>query len=125
VKKITIVLFLAVYLVLNLGITVKVHYCGNRVSSIDFFPVTKKSCCGVEKASCCKDKYTHIAPETTQDIIKSISFNFPDFAGFNLAEKNFSFFAISKKVETISPVSGDDIFLYKVPLYLRNCAIIV
>jgi hypothetical protein len=127
VKKIAIVSFLAIYLFLNLGITMKVHYCGDSISYIDFLPVTKKTCCGGEKASCCKDKLTHIAPETIQETIQFVSFNFPDFAKFNLVEKNFSFLsvALSDKTEIVHPVSGDKIFYYKLPLYLRNRAIIV
>ncbi|MFL5751842.1 MAG: HYC_CC_PP family protein [Bacteroidia bacterium] len=58
-KRITLIFILFFYLFSTTGIAVNIHYCGGRVSSVDFILKAKDSCpCGSKKVkkSCCKDK---------------------------------------------------------------------
>jgi hypothetical protein len=116
-----------IYLMLNLGISVKIHYCGDSVSFIDFFPVEQKNCCKNKQASCCKDKIAYINPETTQASVQAAQFSFPDFAKFNLVVQDFSFLSAieSQKSEENVISDTDPVFYRKVPLYLTHRVIIV
>lgn len=126
-KRIALIVVLTVYLVLNLGISVKVHYCGNAISFVDFFPVEQKNCCKSKQASCCKDKIAYINPETTQTSVQTIHFSFPEFAKFNLVLHDFSFLSAleSRKAEENTIGDFDPVFYRKIPLYLTHRVIIV
>lgn len=116
-----------VYLVLNLGISVKIHYCGNSISFIDFFPVEQKNCCKTKQASCCKDKIAYINPETIQSSVQAIHFSFPEFAKFNLVVQDFSLLSAleTQKAEVNHGGKDHPVFYRKVPLYLAHRVIIV
>ena len=127
-KRIALLSALMVYLVLNLGISVKIHYCGGSVSFIDFFPVEQKNCCKDKKASCCKDKIAYIHPETTQSSVQMVEFLFPDFAKYNLIVQDFSFLSALETQKAEENVLGSNtgpVFYRKVPLYLTHRVIIV
>ncbi len=122
-KKIILLLFLPIYLILNLGISIKLHYCGNAIHSIDFSSVASSTCCGEDKKpSCCKDKIAHLNSETTQDTTPLVKFLFPDYAKFNLAFQDFSFQSNreSKQTDTHCTNCLSKKFPLKVPLYLNN-----
>ncbi len=126
-KKIALISVLLTYLILNLGISVKFHYCGNSISFIDFFPVEHKHCCEDKKASCCKDKIAYVNPETTQVATQTIEFSFPDYARFNVPLQDFSFLSFIDTERTEDSIQGesDNVFYRKLPLYLAHRVIIV
>lgn len=128
VKKIALISVLAIYMVLNLGISIKLHYCGDAISFVDFLPFnTKENCCGGEKPACCKDKIALVNPQTTQDNIQITIFSFPDYAKFNLVTKDFSFLSVIESQRTeINTFNPDrEFFQDKVPLYLRHQVFII
>ncbi len=127
VKRIALISVLATYLVLNLGISIKLHYCGDSISFIDFFPVEEKNCCKDKKATCCKDKIAYINPETTQHNTQVVSFDFPDYSKYNFIIQDFSFlsFLETDKVKERDTGPGQNVFYRKVPLYLYHRVIIV
>lgn len=126
-KKIAIISSLVIYLVLNLGITVKLHYCGDKISFVDFFPVAQKNCCKSKQASCCKDKVAYVNPETTQSNTQVVNFSFPDYAKYNLVIQDFSFLSALETEKSAPYTAGEyqEVFYRKVPLYLYNKVIIV
>lgn len=126
-KKLAIISALVMYLVLNLGISVKLHYCGDSISFIDFFPVAHKSCCKIPKASCCKDKVAYVNPETTQSSTQVVNFSFPDYAKYIYIQQDFSFLSALETAQA-NPLTADEhreVFYRKVPIYLYNKVIIV
>jgi hypothetical protein len=116
-----------IYLVLNLGISMKIHYCGDSISFIDFFPMEESNCCKDKKASCCKDKIAYINPETVQSGIQQVEFSFPEYAKFNLVVQDFSFLSAieSLKVDNYLVGVSEPVFYHKTPLFLAHRAIIV
>jgi hypothetical protein len=123
VKKIALISVLAIYLVLNLGISIKIHYCGDAISFIDLFPVNiEKNCCGGEKPACCKDKIAFVNPQTIQDNIQVAHFSFPDYAKFNLIIQDFSLLSVleSQNTEVNIFTPHRESLHHKVPLYLRH-----
>ncbi|HVD98745.1 MAG TPA: hypothetical protein VNB90_11125 [Cytophagaceae bacterium] len=127
VKRIAIISALAIYLVLNLGISVKLHYCGDSISYVEFFSVEKKNCCKNPKANCCKDKIAYINPETNQVDAPVVHFSFPDYAKYALIPHDLSFLSVSvqKLTKSSRPAFSQEIFYRKIPLYLFHKVIIV
>ncbi len=126
-KRIALISVLAAYLILNLGISVKLHYCGGSISFVEFFPIAHKNCCQDKKASCCKDTIAYINPETTQAGVENVQFSFPDYAKYCLVLQDFTFLSLLESDRTEEEHSGQhrSVFYRKVPLYLYNRVILV
>lgn len=127
-KKIAILSVLMTYLVLNMGISMKVHYCGDAVSFVDFFPVSEKTCCGgKKKADCCSDKLTYVAPIANQENSSSVSFSFTDFAKYALVKQDFTFESLlsAHVTKNESPCTTEIFYAHKVPLYLRHNSLLI
>ena len=71
-KRITAIFLLLTFLTANTGMAVTVHYCGGKLSSINFFPLDGHYCkCGKKamKKDCCKDKTTFL--KMKDDLVKT------------------------------------------------------
>ena len=71
-KRITAIIFLLSFLIANSGIAVNVHYCGGKLSSINFFSSNIHLCkCGKKamKKNCCKDKTAFL--KMKDDLVKT------------------------------------------------------
>lgn len=71
-KRITAIFFLLTFLLANTGMAVTVHYCGGKLSSINFFSLDNHPCkCGKKamKKDCCKDKTTFL--KMKDDLVKT------------------------------------------------------
>jgi hypothetical protein len=57
-KRIAIILTIALYLIVISGITFNMHFCGGKLESFSFFSMAGKNCCGGKqmKSDCCKSK---------------------------------------------------------------------
>ena len=81
-------------LVSNLGMAIDVHYCGDKIASIqpvlwktsDEPSFSEKACCLPEKSnnlkeesSCCKDKLIQLDKKTENVVLKSFSFSLDSF----------------------------------------------
>ena len=69
-KKITTILFLFIYFVLTVGMTVSTHFCGGKITSVQMLPfMHKEDTCGCDDSAipdgCCKTeiKTVHINGE--------------------------------------------------------------
>ena len=121
-KKVTVLSFLAIYLLLNFGISMKIHYCGDSISFVDFFALSTKTCCGGKKPPCCKDEIAYVNPSIIQDNSGVLNYSFPDYAKYNLVNYDFSFLSIyeSKRVKQYENCLPIEFIHQKVPLYLYN-----
>lgn len=66
------------YLIPTMGISVTMHYCGGKVSSVSIISYHSKCSCGKKamKKDCCKDKTTFLKLKDTQNFSKSVVSNF-------------------------------------------------
>ena len=120
-KKIFIITALLTYLVLNLGISLNVHYCGDAVSFIDFFPIKKKSCCEKEAASCCHNKLAVIQTNTIQDEVSTLQFVCKKSCTDIIPTAYYSLNESTLEVETSNDVSIPHFkFRSSPPLYVLN-----
>lgn len=80
-KKVAVLLLMFFYLIPAIGVTVSVHYCGGKVTSVSLNPFdAKRKCpCGSKKMKkdCCRDKNTTIKLDTVQKNTQQI-FNYVD-----------------------------------------------
>lgn len=62
------ILFSAIYVLSSIGLSVRVHYCGNNVAEIKVLPGAGSCCCDEmeEAADCCRDEATYIQVEADQ-----------------------------------------------------------
>ncbi|MBA3704789.1 MAG: hypothetical protein H0W84_02490 [Bacteroidetes bacterium] len=89
-KKITIILLMAIYLVPSVGFSVNAHYCGGKLASVSLdFLKTKKCKCGNKKMNpnCCKTKTFSLKINDSQKQTPQLTFDFnknfkiqPEFA---------------------------------------------
>lgn len=76
-KKTLTLSLLFLFLITNSGMAVSLHWCGHKLSSIDFFSTDKHKCgCGKKaiKPGCCKDKT--ITLKVKSDLAKANQFAF-------------------------------------------------
>ena len=84
-KKIIVLLLLFCYLIPAIGLSVKQHYCGGKVTSISIIFTDNHSCpCGkkVMKKDCCKDKTIVFKLKDTQNFTKKFASNFSQTSKF-------------------------------------------
>lgn len=77
-KRITAIFFLLTFLMANTGMAVTVHYCGGKLSSINFFPIDNHPCkCGKKamKTDCCNEKTSFIFMKGDLAKTNSVIFN--------------------------------------------------
>lgn len=76
-KKVTSIFLLLLFLIANSGLAINVHWCGGKLSSIDFFANGGNKCkCGKKamKPNCCKDKTSHL--KANDELSKTNNFAF-------------------------------------------------
>jgi len=105
-KKLTAILLLFLFLITNSGMAVTIHWCGNKLTSIDFFSADKRLCkCEkpAMKPDCCKDKTTIFTAKTDMAKANQVAFKLttPIFNFILLKQievlpsANFQYFATS------------------------------
>ncbi len=71
-KKFKAILLLFLFVITNSGMAISIHWCGGKLSSVDFFSCSKNKCaCGKKamKPGCCKDKKVQF--KVKDDLVKS------------------------------------------------------
>lgn len=123
VKKIVLISTIIVYMLLNIGISMKIHYCGDTIDFVDFFALSEKTCCeGIKKPSCCSDKVAFITPGSLQDNLRITVITFTNYAKFNLVKNDFTFLSEleTQKADPEKVGFYVDFKYQKVPLYILN-----
>jgi len=60
-KRSVTIVFLSFYVLISLGLTINLHYCGGKLESLNLFGNTDSCCCGGEimNKSCCENQVLH------------------------------------------------------------------
>ncbi|HSZ24517.1 MAG TPA: hypothetical protein VK766_02305 [Cytophagaceae bacterium] len=110
-KRITLILMAVVYLFLSIGIRVNTHYCGDRISSIDFFFDDSKCCGKKDIMKCCKDKISYFKIDTNQNYAPSFAFSISQLSAALVPAIDYSnfyiFFKQKKSLRAVSFYSSD------------------
>jgi hypothetical protein len=124
-KKIVLIVTAIIYLFLSVGVRMTTHYCGDKISSVDFFFSKNKSCCGTDELTkkCCKDKVSYLKISDNQKSSPVFSFPSPDFSEALLPAIDYSKTYLFVKQEL--PVStvlffDSDTPVEKNPIYIVN-----
>ncbi|MGE0088013.1 MAG: hypothetical protein AB7S50_00895 [Bacteroidales bacterium] len=125
-KRTVTIVFLSFYVLVSLGITINLHYCGGQFESFNLFGETKSCCCGGKtmNKSCCENQVLHyeISDEQriSQDIriltIPSIDLYLEPIIDNSLLDNEIEL--DSQRIEINSSPS------YKNPFWILNCSLI-
>ena len=127
-KKVTALLMLFLFLITNSGMAVTIHWCGDRLASINFFSADKHHCPCSRKAmkhGCCKDKTTTF--KANDELANSTS------CELHITAPGFGF-ALVSQIEALNlpafKYSDSDFyhpppFKPDVPIYLLNGAFLI
>jgi hypothetical protein len=123
-KKIAIIVTTVIYLFLSVGIRINTHYCGDKVSSVDFF-FSSKNCCGLEEVAkkCCSDKVSYLKISDNQKDSPLFSFSAPDFSDILVPALDFSkiYLFVKQELPVYTVLFFDsDIPVGKNPVYIVN-----
>lgn len=78
-KKLLIISFSIFYFLVACGISVSLHYCGNRLKEVSFTQELDDCCCSKMKNShCCKDKSYAFKLKDTQELATKETLSQPD-----------------------------------------------
>ena len=120
-KRFTIIFMLFTYLLFNAGISISMHYCGNTLTSTEFFATNKGCICSTpeeEPHSCCKD----VQVESSKDDQKSVTLYKLAIEKVVIAEVKFfvaEFIKLYEAEANLSSTYHSPPF-YKVPLFIFN-----
>ncbi len=125
-KQILSISFIGLYIVVIIGITTLVHFCGHTIDSIDIFPVSSSEnpcCCGsTQQKSCCRTELRIIQIQDNQ--IAAASWTLPaldiqQFIEFQpLALPNID-------ARIVHLISSGDSPPGNSPIYILNCTMLV
>jgi len=74
-KRASLILFTAFYLMVSLGVSLNLHYCGGKLASVSIDLPGDKCCCGDESTnSCCSDASLSMAMDVDQQLTAPPSF---------------------------------------------------
>ena len=123
-KKIAIILTAIFYLFLSIGIRMNTHYCGDKISSVDFF-FSSKDCCGKEDLAkkCCKDKVSYLKLSDNQKDFPVFNFSATDLSEALVPAIDYSkTYLFTKQEISVYTVSffDSDIPVRKNPIYIIN-----
>jgi hypothetical protein len=127
VKKITVILFLSMYLLVSVGITLSMHFCGDSITSVQLLPFAAHNIsCGCDDAAtpddCCKTEIKSIQLNDDQIAVHIDHLSSPQ-TDFNLwAETSPAAFYSSNSILTVLPASSPP---YSPPSYILHCALLI
>lgn len=91
-KKVTVIFLLLNFLLANTGMAVTMHWCGGKLTSVDYFSSGHNCPCGKKamKKDCCKDKTTFLKMKDDLAKTSQLTFKTPSpkflFAFINVFE---------------------------------------
>lgn len=127
-KKVTTIFLLLLFLISNSGVAINVHWCGGKLSSIDFFADGEHKCkCGKKamKPNCCKDK--------TSQLKANDELSNTNHVDFKISISTF-FFTLINQIEVVpsanyqyaaSAFYHPEPFKPKAPIYLLDGAFLI
>jgi hypothetical protein len=125
-KRSVTIVFLSFYVLVSLGLTINLHYCGGQLESFNLFSETESCCCGGEtmNKTCCENQivYYEISDEqrVSQDIriltIPSIDLDIQPIIDITLLNNEIEL-DFQRLENSSSPP-------YKNPFWILNCSLI-
>lgn len=127
-KRLTAILFLCLFLITNSGMAMAIHWCGGKLTSVDFFHNDDHPCpCGKKamKSGCCKNTTTTF--KACDELAKTSAFLYKaSISSFNFGEPQyFETFLSSQFLYSASYFYHPPPFKPKVPIYLMDRVILV
>lgn len=123
-KKLLASILLLVYFTVSTGFVVSVHYCMNKVDSVELGDSSSEECgkCGMhieDSGGCCKDDVKMVKMQVDQSLAKTITPGFSLQLPVKTLNEDFSVAIVNKASNTYPlahgpPLSAQD-------TYLLNC----
>jgi hypothetical protein len=122
-KKTIALSILFLFLITNSGMAISVHWCGGKITSVDFFSAAKHPCkCGKKamKPNCCKNKTTTL--KANDELLKTSHFSLKSAFSESLIPivKQIEVMLSAQLNYSISVFYYPPQFKPKVPIYLLD-----
>ncbi|OFX83324.1 MAG: hypothetical protein A2W99_12060 [Bacteroidetes bacterium GWF2_33_16] len=119
-------MFLSFYVLVSLGLTINLHYCGDRLESLKLFENTESCCCGGETTnkSCCENQFLHYAISDEQRV--SQDFRILTIPSINLDIQPIIDIALLNNEHNLDfqRFENNSSPPYKNPFWILNCSLI-
>ncbi|HAN17261.1 MAG: hypothetical protein A2X13_00250 [Bacteroidetes bacterium GWC2_33_15] len=123
-KRTVTIVFLSFYILISLGLTINLHYCGGQFESFTIFGSSKSCCCGNEEMnkSCCENQILHYQINEEQQISQDFRIQPAPVSGlfFSAAFSDIEFSYKSKEYNTLQIEIPPP---KKQPAWLINCSL--
>ena len=126
-KKTVTILFLFMYFVLTVGMTVATHFCGGKITSVQMLPIVpKENSCGCNDATtpdnCCKTEIKSLQLSNEQIAVQVDQQSSPQ-TGVNLwMDTSIEALFSSNSIRTVFPAcSPPD----SPPSYILHCTLLI
>lgn len=119
INRAFIALWTVLFLLFSSGLSVNIHYCGNKITSVKLIKAGPSCACGKKEDSCCKDKVKVFKTDNSfakNTIISKLSTFQPLILPFTI----FTSLGMREYHAAISPYFSPP-ELYGTSLYLRIC----
>lgn len=123
-KKISLILLIAIYALSTLGIGVKQFYCCGKLKSTDitFLQKDSKDKCGKGSMSgCCQTKFKSLKVKDTHIAADDISNPVKHFTDFHLFTPSFELIGLANEPIDITNSSHAPPTHHGIPIYILNC----
>lgn len=123
-KKISLILLIAIYSLSTLGIGVKQFYCCGKLKSTDITFVQKdsKDKCGKgSMGGCCQTKFKSLKVKDTHIAADDIGNPVKHFADLHLFTPSFELIALANEPINIANPSHAPPTHHGIPVYILNC----
>jgi hypothetical protein len=125
-KRTVTIVFLSFYVLISLGLTINLHYCGGQLESFNLFGETKSCCCGGKtmSKSCCENQVIHYEISDEQRISKD--FRILTTPSFDLDIQPITYIPLlNNEIELDSQrLENNSSPPYKNPFWILNCSLI-
>jgi hypothetical protein len=127
VKKTAKILFLSMYLLVSVGITLSLHFCGDSITSVQMIPfATHNNRCGCDDVTtpddCCKTEIKSIQLNDDQIAVQIDQLTSPQTDVNLWAETPFEESFSSNSIRTVLPASSPP---EAPPLYILHCTLLI
>ncbi len=126
-KKTTTTLFLFIYFVLTVGMTVATHFCGGKIVSVQVLPIVpKENPCGCDDAttsnSCCKTEIKSLQLNDEQIAVHADQQSSPQTDVNLWADKSIEELFSSISVHIVLPTNSPP---DSPPSYILHCSLLI
>ncbi len=125
-KRSVTIVFLSFYVLISLGLTINLHYCGGQLESLDLFGNTESCCCGGEtmNKSCCENQFLYFEISDEQRV--SQDYRILTIPSFDLnIQPAIDITLLNNEIELdFQRLENNSSPPYKNPFWILNCSLI-